>query len=183
MLAPLWRSTVMFWLSRAEATIVASGSSRRAVSTTSTEVSSRSVATTTRAALSDLGGREHLLARRVARRRRRTPSAMASSTACRVRSTTTICAAGVPWSRTACTALRPVTPNPTTTVCAFTRCLQRLARNSSRLRWVSTSTVVPTSTMRKRKRSGVMTRVLVSRATSEYGVMSPYPVVESETVA
>ena len=89
----------------------------------------------------------------------------------------------MPWSRRAPNALRPFTPNPTTTVWSCTVCLQRLMRNSSLLRCVRTSTVVPTSVMRKTKRSGVMMRTLASRACSVTGTMSPYPVVESVTVA
>jgi hypothetical protein len=60
-----------------------------------------------------------------------------------------------------------------TTVCFFTRLLHREYRNCCRLRSVSTSMVVPTSTMRKMNRRGVMTRIFVSRAASEVGVMSP----------
>lgn len=42
--------------------------------------------------------------------------------------------------------------------------------------------VVPTSTRTKRKRIGVTTSALRSRAPVDTGVMSPYPVVESVTV-
>lgn len=48
---------------------------------------------------------------------------------------------------------------------------------------MSTSSVVPTSTMRNSTRSGVMTRTFTSRAESLTGVMSPYPVVDNDTVA
>ena len=74
-------------------------------------------------------------------------------------------------------------PYPITTVCFFTRFLQRLVRNCWRLRSVSTSMVVPTSTIRNMKRNGVMITMLVSRADSDTGVMSPYPVVDRVTVA
>ena len=47
------------------------------------------------------------------------------------------------------------------------------ARHSSRLRNVSASSVVPTSTIRNRMRSGVMRTMLISRADSVTGVMSP----------
>ena len=43
----------------------------------------------------------------------------------------------------------------------------------SRVRWVRTSMVVPMSTMRNRKRSGVMTKTFTMRADSQTGVMSP----------
>ena len=48
---------------------------------------------------------------------------------------------------------------------------------------MSSSTVVPTNTMRKTSRSGVTTIVVHSRAASLTGVMSPYPVVERDTLA
>ena len=172
----------MFWLSRADATSVAPGASRRAVSVTRTEVSSRSVATTMRAAVCTEAVRR--TSSRVASPTTPTaPSAVASSISVAAEDTTTISCAGVPCSTSALNALRPLTPNPTTTVWSCTVCLQRLVRNSSRLRCVSTSTVVPTSVMRKTKRSGVMTRMLASRACSVAGTMSPYPVVERVTVA
>jgi hypothetical protein len=43
--------------------------------------------------------------------------------------------------------------------------------------------VVPTNTIRNITRSGVMTRTLISRASGVNGVMSPYPVVDRDTVA
>ena len=49
--------------------------------------------------------------------------------------------------------------------------------------WVaSTSSVVPISRIRNAIRSGVITNALVSRAVSETGAMSPYPVVLRVTV-
>ena len=56
-------------------------------------------------------------------------------------------------------------------------------RNDCRERSVSSSTVVPTRTMRNSSRSGVITSVVTSRACGETGTMSPYPVVDSDTVA
>ena len=52
-----------------------------------------------------------------------------------------------------------------------------------RVRSVSTSNVVPTSTIRKATRIGVISTVLMSRAVSLTGTISPYPVVDSVTVA
>ena len=52
-----------------------------------------------------------------------------------------------------------------------------------RVRSVSTSKVVPTSTIKKTTRIGVIRNVLTSRAVSVTGTMSPYPVVDSVTVA
>ena len=48
---------------------------------------------------------------------------------------------------------------------------------------VSVSTVVPIKTIRNATRSGVITSTLTSRASGVNGVMSPYPVVDSDTVA
>ena len=48
---------------------------------------------------------------------------------------------------------------------------------------VNVSTVVPMSTIRKATRNGVITRTLINLADGVTGVMSPYPVVDSETVA
>jgi hypothetical protein len=64
-----------------------------------------------------------------------------------------------------------------------TRVLQRWIRNDCRDRSVSSSTVVPTKVMRKISRSGVTTMVVINRAVSLTGTMSPYPVVETDTVA
>ena len=66
-----------------------------------------------------------------------------------------------------------MTPKPTITVWSFMRFLQRLTRDRSRAACVSTSTVVLTRTIRKMNLRGVMTRMLVRRASSETGVMSP----------
>ena len=43
--------------------------------------------------------------------------------------------------------------------------------------------MVPTKVMRKISRSGVTTMVVINRAVSLTGTMSPYPVVETDTVA
>ena len=60
--------------------------------------------------------------------------------------------------------------------------LQRSIRKDCRERSVSSSTVVPTNVIRKMSRNGVTTIVVHSRAVSVTGTMSPYPVVETDTV-
>jgi len=62
---------------------------------------------------------------------------------------------------------------PTTTTWSRTFDLQRWILNDCRERSVSTSTVVPISTIRNSTRSGVMTRMLTSLAASVTGTMSP----------
>ena len=101
------------------------------------------------------------------------PSSPASAMWSGSLSTATIVALSTPSSSSARTALRPLVPYPTTTVCAFNFDLQRLCRSCSRVRWVSTSRVVPTRMMRNRMRSGVITRTFTSRAAWLTGVMSP----------
>ena len=97
------------------------GASRRAVSTTSTEVSSRSVATTTRWACCTDASRS--TSSRVASPTTPTaPSAVASSTAACVDRRRRRARRGVvPWSMSAWAALRPLTPNPTITVWSLHR--------------------------------------------------------------
>ena len=64
-------------------------------------------------------------------------------------------------------------PNPTTTVWSRTFVLHFWILNAWRERSVSTSRVVPTRTMRKSTRSGVITRTFTSRADAVAGAMSP----------
>lgn len=70
-----------------------------------------------------------------------------------------------------------------TTVWLRTLLLQRWILNAWRDVSVTTSSVVPTNKIRNAIRSGVMMRMLIARANSDIGVMSPYPVVESVTAA
>ncbi len=83
----------------------------------------------------------------------------------------------------AATAVLPLVPYPTTMVWLRTLLLHRWIFNAWRDCVVSVSTVVPIKTIRNATRSGVITRTLTSRAAGVNGVMSPYPVVDSDTVA
>ena len=111
------------------------------------------------------------------------PSAVAASMTLELGSTTTTCSFFSPVAQTVWIAERPFVPKPTTTVCSRKAALQRFSRHSSRVRSVRTSSVVPTRMIRNSTRSGVITKMLVNRAASLTGVMSPYPVVERVTVA
>ena len=74
---------------------------------------------------------------------------------------------------TAAVAVRPLVPYPMTTVWLRTRFLQFWILIACRDRSVSTSRVVPMSTIRNSTRSGVTKMTLMKRADSLIGVMSP----------
>ncbi len=60
----------------------------------------------------------------------------------------------------------------------------QMASRMLRLPWfASTSMVVPTRTTRNAILNGVISSALISRACGSNGVMSPYPVVVTVTVA
>ncbi len=170
--APPCRSTPMFCCSLTAAAMVAVGLSRRVVSVTSTFVSSRSAATMTWFA-PEIAACRSTSSRRASPTTPTQPSAVAALMLPPLISTTTIDSEDIPCSLSADTAERPFMPYPTTTVCLFTCLLQRAYRNCCRLRSVSASIVVPTSTIRNKKRSGVMMKMLTTRALSVTGVMSP----------
>ena len=62
-------------------------------------------------------------------------------------------------------------------ICFLQRWICSARRDSS----VSTVRVVPTKRARNTTRSGVMIKMLMMRARSVTGAMSPYPVVDSDT--
>ena len=172
-LAPESRRNWAFAVSRAADTIVASGASRRTSIVTKTLVASWSVAMTT------------CLARVIpaslstcSRRASPTTAVSPASDASRALSssnttTTTSWRFTVPEAKRPATALRPFTPYPMTTVCADTLSLHFRARHSEAVRRVKNSMVVPTSTIRKMNRNGVMIRMFVNRAMLSIGTMSP----------
>ncbi len=180
--APDWRSSGAFSACRTVTAMKAPGLTWRAVRVLSTAVSSRWVAMTIVLAVA---------ASAFASTRLRVPSpwiaASPSSLACLsavcCSSITTMSSGAVPWLSRVSAAERPLVPKPTMTVWSRIRRLQRLCRHCARVLSASTSRVVPTSTIRKTTRSGVMIRALTSRARSVTGTMSPYPVVERVTVA
>ena len=88
-------------------------------------------------------------------------------------STTTISAGGTPSAIMAATAVRPLVPYPTTTVWLRTVLLHFWILSVCRDAVVSVSTVVPTRTIRKATRSGVIIRTFTSRARSVNGAISP----------
>ena len=152
--------------------IVMFGLSCRAVSAISTAVSSRSTAMISWAArwISALAR----TSRRVASPVTPTTSArFASAVACGRMSITTTSAGVGPASSSVLSVLRPFVPYPTSTVCPDNLDLHRDIRQLSRVRSVSTSSVVPISRIRKTTLIGVITNVLTSRAVVVIGTMSP----------
>ena len=162
--------------------ILALGAISRAVSVTSTAVSSRLVATMIDFACWALASRStsDLVASPCTVTR---PALLARSSAVAFSSTTTMSAGATSSPTIAATAVLPLVPYPTTMVWLRTLLLHRWIFNAWRDCVVSVSTVVPIKTIRNATRSGVITRTLISRADGVNGVMSPYPVVDSDTVA
>jgi hypothetical protein len=111
------------------------------------------------------------------------PCSSARSTASARGSITTIRPRSIPLPTSTSTAVWPLVPKPQMITWSFKRRLQNRSLIAWRDRSASSSTVVPTSSMRNRIRAGVTRSVVARRAPSLTGTTSPYPVVVVLTVA